>query len=252
MNHDESRPKFDAYAADYDAALQRGISVSGEDKSYFARRRVEWLKACLPQPFLLRQAMDYGCGTGSSVPFLIDYLGLESLVGTDRSAKSLEIARASYGSGRASFDSFDGCRPASRLDLVFCNGVFHHISPAERSAAINYVFRSLRSGGLFAFWENNPWNPGTRYVMSRIPFDRDAVTLSPLEARRLLREGGFEILRTDFLFIFPKILRWLRWLEPSLCRLPLGAQYQLLCRKPEPGSERRSRGPSASNPNRHL
>ena len=74
----------------------------------------------------------------------------------------------------------------------------------ERAGAIDYIYRALRPGGLMAFWENNPWNPGTRYVMSRIPFDRDAITLSAREAQGLIRTGGLDVLRTDFLFIFPK------------------------------------------------
>ena len=41
---------FDAYADDYDVALARGISVSGERKDYFAQRRIEWLRDCL-KPF---------------------------------------------------------------------------------------------------------------------------------------------------------------------------------------------------------
>jgi len=82
-----------------------------------------------------------------------------------------------------------------------------------------------------AFWENNPWNPGMRYVMSRIPFDRDAVTLTAPETRRLLQAGGFEVLRTDFLFIFPRVLSWFRCVESLMTQLPLGAQYQFLCRK---------------------
>jgi hypothetical protein len=68
--------------------------------------------------------------------------------------------------------------------------------------------------------------------MSRIPFDRDAITLTPGEARGLVRANGFDVVRTDFLFIFPPILRWLRGLEPLVARLPLGAQFQILCRKP--------------------
>ena len=80
--------------------------------------------------------------------------------------------------------------------------------------------------------ENNPWNPGTRYVMSRIPFDADAITINPLKGRRLVRAAGFEVVRTDFLFIFPHFLRWLRPLEPALLHLPIGGQYQLLCRRP--------------------
>ncbi|HZI87614.1 MAG TPA: hypothetical protein VFD48_12325, partial [Pyrinomonadaceae bacterium] len=102
----------------------------------------------------------------------------------------------------------------------------------QRDNQVRHIFDSLQSDGFFAFWENNPWNPGTKIVMSRIPFDRDAKTLTPGEARQMLRRGGFEILRTDFLFIFPHFLRWFRPLERYLSRLPFGAQYQILCRKP--------------------
>ena len=67
--------------------------------------------------------------------------------------------------------------------------------------------------------------------MNRIPFDRDAIMLSAPEAKRLLRSAEFDILRVDFLFIFPRALRALRSLEPVLSRLPLGAQYQVLVQK---------------------
>ena len=90
----------------------------------------------------------------------------------------------------------------------------------------------LRPGAPFAFCENNPWNPGTRWVMRRIPFDRDSIPIALPEARRLLREVGFEILASDALFFFPRILRWLRPLERPLVALPLGAQYLVLARKP--------------------
>jgi len=89
----------------------------------------------------------------------------------------------------------------------------------------------LKLGGLFAFWENNAWNPATRYVMSRCAFDEDAILISPRGARVLLMTAGFEIVRTDFRFIFPRALRGLRKLEDLVYRLPLGAQYQVLCRK---------------------
>jgi hypothetical protein len=85
---------------------------------------------------------------------------------------------------------------------------------------------------LLALWENNPWNPGTRYVMSRIPFDHDAITLNTRQSRRLVMAAGFEVLRTDYLFVFPHFLRWLRTLEAPLSSIPIGGQYELLCRKP--------------------
>ena len=232
MNNSFNQTDFDAYAAEYDAVLTQGLSISGEDKNYFARGRIAWLADCLRQLQERPQSvMDFGCGTGSASPFLLDLIGVEFVLGVDISAKSLEVAKRTYDSARTQFLLVSQYQPSERIDLAFCNGVFHHILLAERTAAVNYVYRSLRPGGLFAFWENNPWNPGTRYVMRRVPFDRDAITLTPPEARRLLRAGGFDTLQTDFLFIFPRILRWFRRIEPFVSRLPLGAQYQILCRK---------------------
>jgi trans-aconitate methyltransferase len=175
--------------------------------------------------------MDFGCGTGSAIPFMLDQLAPKSILGVDVSTRSLEIARQTSNSERARFLSFGQYQPNGQMDLAFCNGVFHHIPLTQRATQLDYIYRSLRPGGLLAFWENNPWNPGTRYVMSRIPFDRDAVTLSPPEARRLLRAGHFEVLRADFLFIFPRVLSCFRRLEPLMAKAPLGAQYQILCRK---------------------
>ena len=226
-------PEFDEYAEAYDRALAEGISVSGEDKTFFARGRVAWLERCLrPLSVRPRTVLDFGCGTGSGVPFLLELPGVESVLGVDVSAKSLAVARKNISPERARFLTLAEHQPSGEFDLAFCNGVFHHIPLAQRAGAVAQVWRSLRPGGLFAFWENNPWNPGTRYVMSRIPFDRDAVTLSAPEARGLLRAGGFEIVRTNFLFVFPRALSWFRSLEPLAARLPLGAQYQVLARKP--------------------
>jgi len=232
-----SEAEFDRYADEYDAALAQGLSVSGEDKNYFAQGRIAFLASCLPQaqnhgeepP---RSVLDFGCGTGSATPFFFALLPIKSLLGVDVSARSLAVARRAFGGARAQF-LLPGELPRSlAVDLAFCNGVFHHIPLGERAAAVETVYQALRPAGLFAFWENNPWNPGTRYVMDRCPFDGDAVTLTPPEARGLLRAGGFQVLRTDFLFLFPRRLCRLRPLEARVSRLPLGAQYQVLCRKP--------------------
>jgi SAM-dependent methyltransferase len=225
-------PEFDRYAGEYDAALTRGISVSGENKDYFAKGRVDWATRCLVQLGCRpRQVLDYGCGTGSATPFLTASFDITTLVGVDLSAQSIEIARRIHGAEKAKFLCLAEYMPQGQMDLAFCNGVFHHIPPEGRSQAVDTILRSLRPGGFFSFWENNPWNPGTRYVMSRIPFDRDAITLSVFEARKMLRAGGFEILKTDFLFVFPRLMTWFRRFEALLSPFPFGAQYQILCRK---------------------
>ena len=227
-----STTDFDDYAESYDAALSSALGSSGEHKSYFARGRVAWLADCLRQmDEAARAVMDFGCGTGSTTPLILELIGAETAVGVDVSLRSLEVAQKNHGLGRNRFLPMSEYTPNESLDLVYCNGVFHHIRPEGRGKVLEFIYASLRPGGLFSFWENNPWNPGTRYVMAHCAFDAEAITLPPPQAKWLLRAGGFEILRTDFLFIFPRMLKWLRGIEKRVAKLPLGAQYQVLCRK---------------------
>jgi SAM-dependent methyltransferase len=228
----DSDTQFDHYATEYEQALAAGISVSGEDSAYFAKGRVAFVANCLKQ--LAEQpisVLDFGCGTGSAAPYLSELPRVEAVIGVDTSEQSLDVARRTRKVDQARFLSLQQYVPSGEIDLAFCNGVFHHIPPRERAGAIDYIHRALRPDGLFAFWENNPWNPGTRYVMSRIPFDRDAITLTPPEARTMLRANGFIDLRTDFLFIFPRVFSWLRGAERFVTKLPLGAQFLVLSRK---------------------
>jgi SAM-dependent methyltransferase len=223
---------FDQYAAAYEQALSNAIAPSGESREYFAQGRVAWLQHCLRDAGQApRMILDFGCGDGATTPLLLLALQAESAIGIDVSEKSLEIARRAHATPRIQYQSIGEFHAPGQMDLAYCNGVFHHIPPAQRAEALAMVNRALRTGGLFSFWENNPWSLATRYVMSRCAFDRDAIMLTPPEARSLLRGGGFEILRTDFRFIFPRALRALRKIEDFVYRLPLGTQYQVLCRK---------------------
>jgi SAM-dependent methyltransferase len=223
---------FDAYALNYDTTLNRGLSISGESKDYFARERVRWIAARLrslgAQP---TRVLDYGCGTGSAGPELLRELNVRSVTGVDASPEILAAARRAHADQRLEFGLLTDAEPSGRFDLAFCNGVFHHIEPTERLDALAYIHRSLTPGGYFAFWENNPWNPGTRLVMRRIPFDHDAKLLWPSQARHLLRRAGFHVLRTDFVFLFPRVLAALRPLEARLASIPAGAQYLVLSQK---------------------
>jgi SAM-dependent methyltransferase len=225
------RSEFDAYAASYDADLARGLALTGESKGYYAVRRLEILRHRLDRLGLRPQRLlDFGCGIGDTAPLHLRHLGVEAVVGVDPSEASIERARADFAGPNVTFETTARYRPDGGFDLVFVNGVFHHIRPAERPGALAVVRQSLRPGGLFAFWENNPWNPGTRLIMKRVAFDRDAIMLSARTARRLLRAGGFTPLSTDHAFFFPRLLGWLRGLEPALAPIPLGGQYLVLGR----------------------
>lgn len=223
---------FDHYAKNYEEELAKAVGVSGEGREYFAEGRLAWLRRCLRElgesP---RSVLDFGCGDGATTPLLLSVLQAASAVGLDVSAESIALARERHASPQVRFEPLRSFWPDGRIDLAYCNGVFHHIPPSERPGALALVNKSLRSGGLFSLWENSPWNPATRYVMSRCAFDRDAQLLTPSHTRLLLREAGFEVLRTDYRFIFPRSLRVFRKLEDFVYAVPLGTQYQVLGRK---------------------
>jgi SAM-dependent methyltransferase len=193
---------FDRYADSYDQDLQKALSVSGEDKNYFALGRMQWLEKFFQTRGVNADAvMDFGCGTGTATPFIKKCLRPQTIVGVDVSTESLKVATETFGDKSTSFRIIEQTS-CGMFDVAFCNGVFHHIDPSERHASLAYVFKSLKPGGLFALFENNPWNPATRYVMSRCAFDADAITLSPTETCRRMREAGFEVISIRFLFIF--------------------------------------------------
>lgn len=224
-------PQFDDYAAHYESELAKGLAVSGESSDFFARERIEytarWLRALqTPEP---RTFADFGCGVGNAVPHIRRSFPAARIIGLDVSPRSLEHACAMHGSD-ATFSLLDEL--PSDCDVVYCNGVFHHIPPAERATWVERIHHMLAPGGHFALWENNPWNPGTQLVMHRIPFDRDAVMLRPGETRAMLERGGFEIAGTRSRFYFPRMLAFLRPLERFGERVPLGAQYCVLARRP--------------------
>ena len=228
-----NKADFDCYADSYDQTLAEGLAVSGERREYFAEGRVKWLASCLRRlgsaPSLV---IDYGCGTGLTSSLLLELLAAEKVIGIDSSVRSIEVARRDHGSERIQFLLLHEYAPVSEADLIYCNGVFHHIPPEQRASTLRFLYQALRPTALFSLWENNPWNPGTQYIMARLPFDRDAIKLNSFESRRLVRSEGFSVLRTDFLFFFPRFLKVFRPIEKLASGLPLGAQYQVLSRRP--------------------
>jgi SAM-dependent methyltransferase len=220
---------FDAYAASYDETLSAALAVSGESKEYFARGRIDFLKDCLRELPAVRVSsiLDFGCGVGADIPLLRKTLAAERIIGVDISAECLDVARRRC-PPPSEFSLSHEYTPHGDMDLAFCNGVFHHIVPTARAEALQLIARSLRAGGIFSFWENNPWNPGARYVMARCEFDRDAIVISAREAVTMIRAAGLRVLGVRFLFVFPRVLRLFRWSERHLTRIPLGAQYQVL------------------------
>ncbi|HKU41375.1 MAG TPA: class I SAM-dependent methyltransferase [Polyangiales bacterium] len=220
-------------SSEYDAQLQRGLIWTGHDRMHFMRARIEDLGRQLGSEFRPRRILDFGCGIGDCVAHLAGVYPDAEVVGVDTAERAIQHAQRTHAAvPRTSFLPLSEFVPQHDFDLCHCSGVFHHIVPAERPSALAIIRRALNERGRLALIENNPWNLGTRWVMSRIPFDADADPLSVLQATRLLRDNGFtQLSAARFLFWFPRWLAPLRALEPGLTGLPFGGQYYVLCRK---------------------
>lgn len=211
---------------EYQQMLDQGISLSGESMFFFIEGRLNALRAHLPSQKKILNILDFGCGIGHSTSRLAELFPGASVTGADTSTNALEMAATRNGSESIRYITIDRLSQDDRqYDLCYVNGVFHHIPLNDRATAIRLIFDRMAPQGLLYLFENNPWNPGARLVMSRIPFDRDAVMLSPLETAALMTAGGFQIAQTGSLFFFPRALSFLRAAEPYLAWSRLGAQY---------------------------
>jgi SAM-dependent methyltransferase len=225
---------FDRYARQYDEALDRGLRLSGEPKEYFARGRLEAARAWFAaRRFSPARAVEFGCGVGTNVAAVRALWPRAEITGLDVSEASLEAARERHAASGARFMTPEAYRRTGSegADWVLCTGVLHHVPPGERGAALGFMRDLLRPGGCLTIFENNPYNPGARLVMRRIPFDRDAVMVRPGSLVREVRALGFADTSCRYLFIFPRFLRALRPLEARLAALPLGAQYGVFARQ---------------------
>ena len=224
----KSHDAFELEAGEYEAQCAEGLALSGESKAYFARGRLTFLRAWWDatgrnEP---RRVIDFGSGVGDVTALLAETFPKAEIIGLERSHRCLELARENFSDTQLSFRSVDEPHPPA--DLVHLNGVVHHVPPAERTELFRRIHELTVPRGAVALFENNPLNPGTRLVMRRIPFDRDAVPVGSSEIRRRFRQAGMVPLATRYLFYFPHVLRFLRLLEPGLTRIPLGAQYVVI------------------------
>jgi SAM-dependent methyltransferase len=207
---------------------------------YFARERLRWLRRCLDElgerPASL---LDFGCRDGATSADFFAHLAISSLVGVDVSATASPVRQSSSIDDPSTFVHVADYRATGSMDLAVTHDVIPRMPPRDRAAAAVLVFRSLKSGGLFAFWDRNPWNPSVRLALygrsnggSNDRSNGAGSPLTPADARRLLRGVGFDIVHTTSTSYFPRTLTLFRPLEPVLAPLPLGKQYMVLARKP--------------------
>lgn len=224
-------PEFDQFADEYEALQRAGLGASGEEPEYFAEYKLreirrELARACAGRAPRVSQALDFGCGVGTSIGWFRRYFGQAPLLGLDVSARSLDIARQRHpGEHLALFDGERIPLADGAVDLAYAMCVFHHIPAHQHLAVLRELHRVLRPGGRLFVFEHNPLNPLTVRVVNNCPFDENAVLIHAGVLRARLREAGFARAQAQYRVFFPRALRALRPLESRLGWLPLGAQY---------------------------
>jgi len=217
-----SKPEFDQYAKQYDQVLGEAIPESLNEDGYFAEYKIALMDARLGDNRPAR-ILDFGCGAGRSLPYLEQYFPDAELFGYDLSSDSLDIAAKRTPRARLFSDWNDIA--AWRFDAIVAANVFHHIPVVKRREALTQCRLVLAEGGQMFLFEHNPFNPATRWIFERCPFDADAEMLNLKSALDLSREAGFNSEQHGYTLFFPRQFAFLRGIEPLLKRLPLGAQY---------------------------
>ena len=225
---------FDSYAGTaYDDAVASAIRFSGQGHGFFLEAKVRWLLELVSRrvgdPADL-ELLDFGCGVGLMDGLLVP--NVKRLHGVDVSAAAIEVAaRANPDVSYTSYEGGGLPYEAGSFDVSFAVCVLHHVSPENRPQVVSEMARVTRNGGLVVVFEHNPLNPLTRLVVSRIPFDDDAILLGTREAAALLAAAGLVGPERRYILIAPWRLALLEPVERFLGPVPLGAQYYVAAAK---------------------
>ncbi|HEX4481048.1 MAG TPA: class I SAM-dependent methyltransferase [Rudaea sp.] len=214
--------EFDRHADDYDRTLRASLPAGMEEDAYFARYKVDYLAAA-SRGRDIHRLLDFGCGAGRSLEYLVAAFPKAQVFGFDPSSESLRHAAQRAPSAVLAADWNEIA--AKRFDVVFAANVFHHVARAELAQWLQRCGEALAPGGRLFVFEHNPRNPVTRWVFERCPFDVGAKMIPPNELIDTARGAGLALAKKRYTLFFPKPLKWLRPLEKMLGWLPLGAQY---------------------------
>lgn len=216
--------EFDQFAARYNQVLGEAIPPGLMEDEYFASYKVERVRR-LANPRSVRTILDFGCGAGRSLLHLERSFPDARIAGYDVSPASIDVARVLVPRARVTSEwtSLEG----DRFDLVFAANVFHHIALDERLEWMSRCARLLDRAGALHVFEHNPFNPLTRWVFERCPFDVDAHMIRRSEMLALGRKAGLRVKSTRYTLFFPRQLALLRPAERMLGSVPMGAQYHV-------------------------
>lgn len=220
--------QFDQFADNYEQVLDRAIAVSGEDLSYFAGYKADYLRRVLP-PSSSSKVLDFGCGIGLLSGFLkasFPDLRVDGFDLSENCITKVDERLKQQGTFTSRMDDL-----AHDYGLIVVANVMHHVLPGKRQKLIDELAERMIPGGILSIFEHNPANPATRWIVDRCPFDEDAILLPVRETITYLCNAKLKLKHRDYIVFMPRPLAWFRTLERWLRWLPMGAQYALLAEK---------------------
>lgn len=246
MNVDNRAPEFDQFADGYSGGMEDPLKrLAGEGFVSFIEAKVRWLLKYLEKGLPARETgfekiklLDFGCGTGDFLMVLRDTGFAGRLEGCDVSRKMLdEAGRRCQGGDLPQFHLIreDCATPfaESTFDIIVACCVFHHIEPLEHGRVFTEIQRILKPGGRIVFFEHNPLNPLTRFIVKRAPIDRNAILIRASEAKRGMTSAGFCNTIVNYIMFFPPRFkaRLFEYAESFMKHIPLGGQYVIVGEK---------------------
>ncbi len=215
---------FDNYAGRYENVLEKQLDFFGEENSYFAEYKVELVKNTLTrQP---KKILEFGCGIGRNLKFFTEYFPAAEIYGADISVKSIEIAKGENPSVKFFLLNKEEIEKHSeKFDLVFISCVFHHIAPSLRAESMKSIYSMMEIDGSAYIFEHNPYNPVTRHIVNTCEWDTDAILLNMKESVGLMENSGLSVVEKNYTLFFPAILKFMRFTENFLKKIPMGGQY---------------------------
>jgi ubiquinone/menaquinone biosynthesis C-methylase UbiE len=227
--------EFDTFADEYYDQHRKNIRLSGETPEFFSEYKIrETRAAALVLGRGVDDILDFGSGIGNSLPAFRTHFPHAQLTCADPSARSMSIAQQRY-PGTEAYCHIQGREipcPGDSFDLAFAACVFHHIDHGEHVHWLKELRRVVRASGLLVIFEHNPFNPLTVHAVNTCPFDANAKLITARSLSQAITSAGWAEPRISYRLFFPHVLGGLRPLERHLGRIPLGAQYFVVARKP--------------------
>jgi len=229
------KAEFDKFADEYRSLHAQNVKSYGKSPEFFAEYKIAEVADAAKRNSAKESLtiLDFGSGIGNSVPFFAKYFPKSQLTCVDVSERSVEVCEERFPK-MAKYCVFDGENipfPDGHFDVVFSACVFHHVEEPLHVGLFRELRRVMKSDGLLLIFEHNPWNPLTVRVVNDCPFDENAKLISAPRFSSRLKSAGFSSVQIKYRLFFPGMLGSLRFMEPFLGWIPLGAQYYVIGKK---------------------